>query len=202
MTSVPVRARWRARVWRWRVPPDRATSARSSVDVVVKTRGWPVSSVSITEIASSTGSASIRSCSVSRMSSGFERIGTFCDGVGGRLRAEARRIHQVAVDVPHEGAHLQVRDAGDHTDHDERDEQRQAVRSGSSGHFLFGIVVRSLDRYVSRRDHLATVGRLCRPNDITPPRASRLPWRSARFLYPIPSATTGTFFGSLGRRPS
>ena len=106
-------------------PASSSTSARSSVDVLVKTRGCPASSVSMTEIASTTGSAAIRSCSVSRMSSGSSGSGRSASVVGGRSRRQPRRVDQVAVDVVLERAHFEVGHARHHPGHDERDQERQ-----------------------------------------------------------------------------
>ena len=60
-----------------------------------------------------------------------ERRRLFGEDVGGRLSAQSRRIHQVAIEVPLERAHFHVGDARDHAEHDQRDEERQP---GAQGH--------------------------------------------------------------------
>ncbi len=60
----------------------------------------------------------------------IERRRPLREGVGGRSRSQARRIDKIAIDVPLEQAHFQVRHARGHAEHDERDEERQPRAEG------------------------------------------------------------------------
>ena len=118
---------WRAPSSRWPVRRGPGPPSRSSVDVLVNTRGWPALAglddrdgidhrIGFDQIVQ-------RVANIERV----ERERPLGELVGGRSRGQPRRVDEVAVDVVLERPHFQVRHARDHAEHDEPDRGTRAA---------------------------------------------------------------------------